>query len=166
MNKQSKLFLKKQPTLKDFQQYVRNLVKERGFENDNIPEIFMLLSEEIGEMAKAARRRINMKTDDNSHKPDLELEIADVFIYLLDICNRFDVDMEKAFRDKEEINKKRGWNLQLLIIKPKKPDKNKNGSRVIGPLPCTSPSSHGNYALIPPPVHNTMKQNINQGFQF
>ncbi len=43
MNKQSKLFLKKQPTLKDFQQYVRDLVKERGFENDNIPEIFMSL---------------------------------------------------------------------------------------------------------------------------
>ncbi len=109
MNKQSKLFLKKQPTLKDFQQYVRDLVKERGFENDNIPEIFMLLSEEIGEMAKAARKRINMKTDNNSHKPDLELEIADVFIYVLDICNHFDVDLEKAFRDKEEINKKRVW---------------------------------------------------------
>jgi len=113
MNKPSKLFLKKQPTLKDFQQYVRDLVEERGFENDNIPEIFMLLSEEIGEMAKAARKRINMKTnmktDDNSHKPDLELEIADVFIYVLDICNHFDVDLEKAFRDKEEINKKRVW---------------------------------------------------------
>ncbi len=109
MNKQSKLFLKKQPTLKDFQQYVRNLVEERGFENDNIPEIFMLLSEEMGEMAKAARKRISMKTDDNSHKPDLELEIADVFIYVLDICNHFDVDLEKAFRDKEEINKKRTW---------------------------------------------------------
>ncbi len=109
MNKQSKLFLKRQPTLKDFQQYVRDLVGKRGFENDNIPEIFMLLSEEIGEMAKAARKRINMKTDDNSHKPDLELEIADVFIYVLDICNHFDVDLEKAFRDKEEINKKRVW---------------------------------------------------------
>jgi len=109
MNKQSKLFLKEQPALKDFQQYVRDLVEERGFENDNIPEIFMLLSEEIGEMAKAARKRINMKTDDNSHKPDLELEIADVFIYILDICNHFDVDLEKAFRDKEEINKKRVW---------------------------------------------------------
>lgn len=109
MNIKSKLFLKKQPTLKNFQQYVRNLVKERGFEHENILEIFMLLNEEIGEMAKAIRKRINIKTDSNSHKPDLELEIADVFIYLLDICNHFDINLEKAFRDKEKINKKRIW---------------------------------------------------------
>jgi len=32
-----------------------------------------------------------------------------VFIYLLDICNHFNIDLEKAFRDKEEINKKRIW---------------------------------------------------------
>ena len=109
INKPSKLFLKKHPTLSDFQQYVRDMVIERGFGKKSIPELFMLLSEEIGEMAKAARQRTNMKVDANSHIPDLELEIADVFIYLLDICNRFDVDLEQAFRDKEEINKKRIW---------------------------------------------------------
>jgi NTP pyrophosphatase (non-canonical NTP hydrolase) len=32
-----------------------------------------------------------------------------VFMYLLDICNHFDIDLEKAFREKEEINKKRTW---------------------------------------------------------
>jgi len=69
----------------------------------------MLLSEEIGEMAKATRKCAGLKTDNNSRKPDLELEIADVFIYLLDICNHFDIDLEKAFRDKETINKKRVW---------------------------------------------------------
>lgn len=107
--KQSMLFLKEQLTIQDFQQYVRDLVKERGFQEESISEIFMLLSEEIGEMAKAARKCIGLKTDNNSRKPDLELEIADVFIYILDICNYFDVDLEKAFRDKEEINKKRVW---------------------------------------------------------
>jgi NTP pyrophosphatase (non-canonical NTP hydrolase) len=105
----SLLHLKKHPDLSDFHQYVRNLVKERGFEHETIPELFMLLSEEIGEMAKAARKSTGMLTDENSHKPDLEGEVADVFIYLLDICNHFDIDLEKAFRDKEEINKKRVW---------------------------------------------------------
>ena len=109
MNKQSKLILKDEPTLKDFQQYVRDMVKERGFDHESVAEIFMLFSEEVGEMAKAARKQINIKTDNNSHKPDLDLEIADVFMYLLDIANCFDVDLEKAFRDKEEINKKRVW---------------------------------------------------------
>jgi NTP pyrophosphatase (non-canonical NTP hydrolase) len=108
--KQSELFLKQQPTLKDYQQYVRDLVEERGFKKESIPEIFMLLSEEIGEMAKAARKCSDMKVDASSRKPVLELEIADVFVYLLDICNQFDIDLEKAFRDKEKINKKRTWN--------------------------------------------------------
>jgi len=105
----SQLILKDKPTLKDFQQYIRDMVKERGFEHESVTEIFMLFSEEVGEMAKAARKQINIKTDHNSHKPDLDLEIADVFMYLLDIANCFDVDLENAFRDKEEINKKRVW---------------------------------------------------------
>jgi len=109
MNKKSKLFLKNNPLLTDFQHYVHDLVEERGFSHENVSDLFMLLCEEIGEMAKAARRQTNIKIDNNSHKPDLELEIADVFIYLLDICNYFDIDLEKAFRDKEEINKKRIW---------------------------------------------------------
>ena len=30
-------------------------------------------------------------------------------MYLLDICNHFNIDLEKAFREKEEINKGRVW---------------------------------------------------------
>ena len=36
--------------------------------------------------------------------------MADVLIYLLDLANVLGVDLEKAFREKEEINKKRNWN--------------------------------------------------------
>ncbi len=89
--------------------YVAAMVKERGFDAETLPQIFMLFLEECGEMAKAARKTQNIKTDAHSEKFKLENEIADVFIYLLDICNHFDIDLEKAFRDKEEINKKRLW---------------------------------------------------------
>ena len=105
----SNLELKESATLKDFQQYVRQMVKERGFDKETVPEMFMLFLEECGEMAKAARKSQKIKTDNKSEKFDLSHEIADVFIYLLDICNHFDIDLEKAFRDKEEINKKRTW---------------------------------------------------------
>ncbi len=85
------------------------MVKERGFDKETVPEVFMLFLEECGEMAKAARKAQNMRTDKNSELFKLEGEVADVFIYLLDICNHLGVDLEKAFRDKEEINKKRSW---------------------------------------------------------
>ncbi|MDP3014518.1 MAG: MazG nucleotide pyrophosphohydrolase domain-containing protein [Candidatus Subteraquimicrobiales bacterium] len=105
----SNLSLKPNPTLRDFQVYVAQMTKERGFDKETIAEIFMLFLEECGEMAKAARKTQNIKSDKNSQKFHLEHEIADVFIYLLDICNHFGIDLEKAFRDKEKENKKRTW---------------------------------------------------------
>lgn len=105
----SSLNLKQNPTLRDFQEYVAQFVRERGFIKESVPEIFMLFLEECGEMAKAARKTQKMKIDKNSEQFHLDHEIADVFMYLLDICNHFDIDLEKAFRDKEEINKKRVW---------------------------------------------------------
>lgn len=105
----SNLNLKKNPTLKDFQKYVADMVKERGFDKETVPELFMLFLEECGEFAKAARKKGGLKTDKNSEQFKLENEAADVLIYFLDICNHFDIDLEKAFRDKEEINKKRTW---------------------------------------------------------
>ena len=107
--KEDNLILKNNPTLRDFQEYVAQLVKERGFEKETASEMFMLFLEECGEMAKAARKTQKMKTDKNSEQFHFDHEVADVFIYLLDICNHFGVDLEKAFRDKEEINKKRIW---------------------------------------------------------
>jgi NTP pyrophosphatase (non-canonical NTP hydrolase) len=95
--------------LKDFQAYVAEVVRHRGFENETVPELFMLLLEECGELAKAARKTQNIKTDKNSKKYEVDQEAADVLMYLLEICNRFDIDLDKAFREKEAINAKRTW---------------------------------------------------------
>jgi len=103
------LVLREKPTLADFQAYMKKMVVVRGFEKETVPEIFMLFLEECGEMAKAARKTQNLHSDKNSEQFELEHEIADVFVYLLDICNKYNIDLEKAFRDKEEINKKRTW---------------------------------------------------------
>jgi NTP pyrophosphatase (non-canonical NTP hydrolase) len=105
----SDLKLPENPTLQDFQTYVGTMVKERGFDKETVPEVFMLFLEECGELAKAARKSQNIKSDKNSESFHIDHEIADVFVYLLDICNHFNVDLEKAFRGKEEINKKRVW---------------------------------------------------------
>src|SRR3989338_3450194 len=83
----SNLNLKQNPTLRDFQNYVADLVKERGFDKETASEIFMLFFEECGEMAKAARKTQKMRTDKHSEQFHLSHEIADVFIYLLDICH-------------------------------------------------------------------------------
>lgn len=102
--------LKPQPTLADFQRYVAEMVKERGFAKGTVPEVFMLFLEECGELAKAARKFTSAKmdlTDAREHR--LDHEAADVFIYMLDICNKFGIDLEKAFREKEAHNATRQW---------------------------------------------------------
>lgn len=103
------LRLTKNPTLKDFQEYVSQMVVERGFHEESISELFMRFLEESGEMAKAAKKVANMKVSGKTKIQHLDHEIADVFIYLLDICNRFNIDLERSFRDKEKINKGRKW---------------------------------------------------------
>jgi NTP pyrophosphatase (non-canonical NTP hydrolase) len=87
------------------------MIIQRGFEKESITQIFTLLIEECGELAKAIRKSQNIHTDENSKHHELDHELADIFMYLLDICNYYKVDLEKAFRDKEEINKKRVWKL-------------------------------------------------------
>ncbi|MCW1892195.1 MAG: RS21-C6 protein [Candidatus Uhrbacteria bacterium] len=101
--------LKENPKLQDFQTYIRDVTIQRGFDKESAPELLMLLLEECGELAKAARKTTSIKTDAQSETFHVDLEAADVFIYLLEICNYFNIDLEQAFRDKEAINEKRTW---------------------------------------------------------
>ncbi|OGI19173.1 MAG: hypothetical protein A3J06_02900 [Candidatus Moranbacteria bacterium RIFCSPLOWO2_02_FULL_48_19] len=106
---ENKLFLKQKPTLKDFQEYLGKALRVRGFERETAAELVLLFLEEAGEMAKAVRKTTGVKTGTHSKKQHLDEELADVFIYLLEICNHFHIDLETAFRKKEEKNKTRTW---------------------------------------------------------
>jgi NTP pyrophosphatase (non-canonical NTP hydrolase) len=101
--------LQSNPTLKDFQKYVSKLVSERGFTENTVLQNSLMLGEEVGELFKAIRKAEKMKTDSNSNVHNVEEEMANVFIHLCTLANQYDIDLEKAFRDKEETNKKRVW---------------------------------------------------------
>jgi len=103
--------LKENPTLPDYQDYIRQICKERGWDKNNPLEIFLLFSEEVGELAKAIRNRLNLYHEEGKIKANDELdhELADAFSYLIDLSNIFNVDLEKAFREKEKLNAGRNW---------------------------------------------------------
>ncbi len=105
----SHLTLPDHPLLADFQRYIHEMVAERGFQDEDVSQIFMLMVEECGELAKAIRRQENIHYDERSTIHSVAHEAADVFMYLLDICNHLSIDLEKAFREKEELNKQRSW---------------------------------------------------------
>jgi NTP pyrophosphatase (non-canonical NTP hydrolase) len=109
---QSEIFLnKKAPTLTEIQDYVSQMVRRRGFENETIEDVLLLFVEEVGELARAIRGFIGLKISRNRVESDknLRLELADCLIYLMDIANLANIKLEDALREKEKTNSKRKW---------------------------------------------------------
>jgi NTP pyrophosphatase (non-canonical NTP hydrolase) len=97
------------PSLQDYQKLVAELCVARGFEKETLPEVFTILVEEFGELAKAIRKTNGQKIDAQSEQFEVAEEAADVFWLLLDLCNRLNIDLEMAFRAKEIKNQSRRW---------------------------------------------------------
>lgn len=58
--------------------------------------------------------------EDNNIKGTIEEELSDDLYYVLMIANTYDVDLEKCFRIKEELNSTRyGYKLKIDDIKEK-----------------------------------------------
>ncbi len=104
------LELKQNPTLPEIQSYLKAVCAERGWDKNTDLEMFLLFSEEVGELAKAIREQRKLYAEeDKARKWSLEEELADVFSYLMDLANHFEVDLEAAFRKKDAVNAQRTW---------------------------------------------------------
>jgi NTP pyrophosphatase (non-canonical NTP hydrolase) len=101
--------LSEAPTLRAYQTYVTELEIERGFSDQGPIDKCLLLGEEVGELFKAVRKAEGLVIDANSHVGEIGHELADVFVYLCALANRYGVDLETAFRAKEAINERRLW---------------------------------------------------------
>ena len=62
----------------------------------SIPLLWMLITEEVGELASAIRRTTNNFTD--KKKVYIEGEIMDVMSYLFQLADRFQVDLDSAWK--------------------------------------------------------------------
>lgn len=114
-NKQKSLLklLSKKDSLSDVQNYVKQVNELRGFQNQELQDTMLLLTEEIGELAKAIRKDYtDMKVDVNklSNYGSIESEIADVFYVLSCVCNKLDINILDALKKKEAENVNRVWN--------------------------------------------------------
>lgn len=110
--------LKDTSSLYEIQTYIKEIIDIRGFGNQNIEQTMLLLTEEVGELAKAIRKDATTMSSDKSklyNYDSIESEVADVFIVLTSICNKLNIDMFKALeekekeKEKEKINTNRNW---------------------------------------------------------
>ncbi len=105
--------LKQNATLRDYQAYIEELCREKGFDKNSDVQKMLLLTEEVGELAKAVRNKnklhAGLESEATAVHLNYEEELVDVFNYLLDLANHYNVDLEQAFRRKNEKNLKRSW---------------------------------------------------------
>ncbi len=103
--------LNENSNLSDIQKYITTMMKVNNFNNTPL-ELFCYLTEEVGELAKEIRKtEKNMDMDlKKEYTSSLNDEIADVFIYLLAICNSYNINLLEALKSKERINLDRIWN--------------------------------------------------------
>lgn len=97
-------------TLAQIQNHLDKTCKEKGWDKNSVSEVFLLFTEEIGELAKEVRKHTGLKGEKlPDNRDNLEGEFADVLNYLLELANRFDVDLTSAYFAKNKINNTRTW---------------------------------------------------------
>lgn len=102
--------IKTTDSLYAIQKYIGKVIEIRGFANNPIEEELLLLTEEVGELAKAVRKE-KYPVDNKKLKnyDAIESEIADVFIVLTSICNCLKINLYDVIIEKENKNIERIW---------------------------------------------------------
>jgi NTP pyrophosphatase (non-canonical NTP hydrolase) len=95
-------------TIKNLQEYVTKKIEERGFADETLHERLVLLTEEVGELAKACRKISGMNVDsDKDIKYTVGEEITDVINMAIAVGVELNIDIEKEFLKKEAKNDQR-----------------------------------------------------------
>ena len=91
----------------EFQQYVREYSKIKGFDTSTIEQRTLYLMTEVGELAKEVLT-VSFHPDAEK-KENLGFEMYDVVWNIFDLANKLNIDLDQAFKRKMEINDKRVW---------------------------------------------------------
>ncbi|RUS48376.1 MazG nucleotide pyrophosphohydrolase domain-containing protein [Cohnella sp. AR92] len=91
----------------EFQRYVREFSKEKGFDTSTIEQRVLYLMTEVGELAKEVLT-VSFHPD-REKRDNLGYEMYDVVWNIFDLANKLDIDLEQAFKRKLEINERRTW---------------------------------------------------------
>lgn len=95
--------------LQKLQEYIWQKNIERGFSEESAERKMLMLTEEVGELAKAVRQHIGMGFSATTAKNEAAEELADVLIITLGLASTMKIDIFDALVQKESKNAKRTW---------------------------------------------------------
>lgn len=86
------------------QSYYARVSKRRGWAEESARDTMLLLTEEIGELARAIRKDEGLSRDEGYANVSVLDELADVQLYLVHLANRLNVNLADAVTQKENKN--------------------------------------------------------------
>lgn len=95
--------------IKELQSYIWQKNIDRGFSEESAERKMLMLTEEVGELAKAIRQHIGMGFSETTSKNEAAEELADVLIITLGLASTLKIDVYTALTQKEAKNAKRNW---------------------------------------------------------
>ena len=92
--------------LRGLQDYYSAVARLRGFEKESAKDTLLLITEEVGELARAVRKTLGIARDSWGDE-NVGEEIADVQLYLVHLANQLQIDLSLAVATKEVKNSRR-----------------------------------------------------------
>ena len=93
--------------IKKIQDKLAKFAEERDWDQFHSPKnLVMALTSEVGELNDLFQW-LTEEQSKNSDTDEIRQELADIFIYLLRLADKLDIDIEDAVREKIEINAKK-----------------------------------------------------------
>lgn len=83
-----------------YKDITHNICAEKGWDKAPVDKVWLLFTEEIGELASAIRQtqRLYRKNCKKNKGQDVMVEMGDVFSYLFQIADMMDIDLDEMWR--------------------------------------------------------------------
>ena len=101
-------------SLNYYKSETEKVCKSKGWDKVNVDTVWLLLTEEVGELASAIRqykkkfKKMNLKKDRGT---DVMMEMGDVFSYLFQLAHMLNVDLDKMWSEHKEKVKMKKYNV-------------------------------------------------------
>ncbi len=102
--------------LTGLQRYYRRISERRGWGAESPQDTLLLLTEELGELARAVRKATGLRRDGAYPTAAIEDELADAQLYLVHLANTLGIDIAAAVTAKEAINARRFANARAADV--------------------------------------------------
>jgi NTP pyrophosphatase (non-canonical NTP hydrolase) len=102
-------------SLNDYKTETERVCRIKGWDRAPIDTVWLLLTEEVGELASAIRqykktfKKMNLKKDRGT---DVMMEMGDVFSYLFQLAHMLNVDLDKMWEEHKFKMSEKKYNLK------------------------------------------------------